>query len=164
MLKPKTIVWFLAVGLFISLAPLPGWPAQIRTIQQINRNSDVPFGLAMPERMLENHDGLKKEEAFGCYILKNDDISYMVGGYPDIVLGKYHVVRYEINSSKYNLMGFKVGCSRDAVDKALKRRGFTERYNTYRKNSVAICVFSSDDVVTSFTVYVDTATLIPVAF
>lgn len=143
-----------ATVVFILSVPWPGWPAQRRTIEEINRNCDVPFDLAMPETELKNTEGYVKEQGFGCYQLENDDVSFELSGYPD-ALDKYHITSFNIKSSKYTLMGLQVGCSLDKARKAMEQNGYTldERY---KKNGVVITICSSNDVVTSFYVFVET--------
>ncbi len=171
--KPLFIVLIAIAVVLIVLVlclPLPGWPAQKRAIREINRNCNVPFALALPETELQNTDEFIKEEGFGCYDLENDDVTFRLACYPD-TLNDFHVISYEIKSSKYTFMGLQVGCSLDAACEAMEQHGYTlsDQYQNvyaltaqdlYRKNGVGITISSSDNTVTSFSVYVKTSNLL----
>ncbi len=136
--------------------PFPGWPAQKRAIEEINRNCDVPFALTMPETELQDIDEYVKVQGFGGYRLESNDMSFDLGGYPD-VLDEFHIVRYEIKSPKYTFMGLRVGCSLDTAQGVMKQKGFTLNEHIYRKNGVGINIGLSGDIVTSFSVFVETS-------
>jgi hypothetical protein len=143
--------------------PFPGWPAQKRAIEEINRNCDVPFALAMPEKELQNTSEYVKNEGFGCCDLENDDVSFRLAGYPD-TRNEYHIVKYEIKSSKNTLMGLQVGCSLNTAHEILEKNGYMLKDYYYMKNGVGISIFSSDDVVTSFSVFVKTTSILKVVY
>lgn len=151
------------IGALVLFLPFPGWPAQMRAIEEINRNCDVPFGLAMPETELKNTDGYVREEGFGGYRLKNDDIMFGLSGYPD-VLNDYHIVSYEIKSPKYTFMGLRVGCSLDAARKVMEQNGFALDDSFYKKSGVGITIYSNKYTVTSFYVLVYTSNTKGVVF
>jgi hypothetical protein len=112
----------------------------------------------VPEKELQNIDEYVKVEGFGCYSLENGDVTFRLGGYPD-TLDEYHIIQYEIKSSKYTLMGLQVGCSLDRVHEVMEQNGYKLNDHTYKKNGVGITIFSSNDVVTSFFVYVETTNI-----
>lgn len=157
-MKKKKMV-FIILFICISLFAFPGQRKKEQAIEEINRNSNVPFALTLPESELQNISGYSKNQGFGCYSLENEDISFSVGGYPDC-LDKYHIIGYQIKSTKYNLMGLQVGCSLDAVDEVMKQNGYTistedDWQNRYTKNRVSIGIRLNDNVVTIFYVSVE---------
>ncbi len=167
MKKPMAVfvVLFLITVVFVVLfLPVPGWPAQRRAIAQINRNCDAPFALTMPETKLQNTDTFEKRPGFGCYILENNDISFILSGYPDILFSKYHITEYKIKSSKYTLVGLHVGCSLDTAREVMKQYGYTLNDHIYKKNGVIISISSRDNVVTSFNVPVKKSSILNVTF
>lgn len=130
-----------------------------QAIEEINRNCDVPFALTLPESELQSTDGYLRGGGFGCYSLENDDVSFTLGGYPD-VLDKYHVIEYQIKSSRYTLMGLRVGCSLNKADKIMKRNGYsisTEDiwWSRYTKNGVRIGIEIKDHAISVFHVSVE---------
>lgn len=147
------------VMICLSLAACSGNGNTKRAIEEVNQNCDVPFGLALPESSLQNTDEYVRREGFGGYMLENDDVSFTLGGYPD-VLDEYHVVEYQIKSSKYTLMGLQVGCSLAAADEAMEQNGYTasagdDWWSRYTKNGVRIGVALDGDAVAVFHVSVE---------
>ncbi len=159
------IVLFLVtvMGILFIFMPFPGWPAQKRVIKEINRNCDVPFALAMPEKELQNTNEYVKYEGFGCYDLENDDVSFRLAGYPD-TRDEYHIIQIDFKSSKYALMGLRVGCSLDIAHEVMEQNGYTLNDYYYRKNGVGINIYSVDGVVTSFSVFVKTTNILKVVY
>lgn len=156
-MKKASVIVILFICL--SLASCSGNSNMNKAIEELNQNCDVPFGLTLPESSLQNTDGYISHQGFGGYILENDDASFTIGGYPD-VLDKYHVVEYQIKSSKYTLMGLQVGCSLDLADEIMEQNGYTISTNDnwwsrYTKNGVRIGIELNDDIITKFHVSVE---------
>lgn len=155
----KKTAAFVALLLCMSLAACSGQSKKDAAIEEINGNCDVPFALTLPETELQNTDGYVKMQGFGGYLLENDDLSFTIGGYPD-VLDEYHVTGYQIKSAKYTLMGLQTGCPLDEADKAMKEKGFTistedNRWSRYEKSGVRIGVELNGDAVAVFHVSVE---------
>lgn len=130
-----------------------------KAIEEVNQNCDIPYNLTLPESALQNTNEYVRNEGFGCYSLENDDISFTLGGYPDC-LDKYHIIEYQIKSSKYTLMGLSVGCSLEAADEVMKQYGYTVStednwWSRYTKNGVRIGISLSGDVIAVFHVSVE---------
>ena len=152
----------------LSLTACSGNGNTIKAIEEVNRNCDVPFGLTLPESSLSNTDEYIKHEGFGGYMLENGDVSFTLGGYPD-VLDEYHVVEYQIKSTKYTLMGLHVGCSLDTADEAMEQNGYAisngdDWWSRYTKNGVRIGISLDDDIITIFHVSVEVTNKEHVAF
>lgn len=150
------VILFLCLS---SLAACSGKSNTDKAIQEVNQNCDVPFDLALPESELQNTDEYIRNEGFGGYSLANDDVSFSLGGYPD-VLDDYHIVEYQIKTTKYTLFGLSVGCSLDAADQVMGQYGYTIStedtwWSRYTKNGVRIGVSLNGDVVAIFHVSVE---------
>ncbi len=157
MKRVKVILSVLLIGLF--LATCSDDILRNQAIAEVNRNSDVPFALALPASKLKNTDEYFRSEGWGCYSLGNDDIFFTISGYPDC-LDKYHVTEYQIKSSKYTFMGLQVGCSLDMADEVMERNGYkistqNNWLSRYTKSGVRVGVDLSDDIVTAFRVSVE---------
>ncbi len=155
----KVVMASIVLLILIFLTTCPGHSKKNQTIEEINRNCNVPFTLTQSESVLKNISGYTKIKGFGSYSLENDDLSITVGGYPDC-LDKYHIIGYQIKSSKYTFMGLQVGCSLNAVDEVMKQNGFAilnedNRQDRYTKNGVRIGISLVDNVVTIFHVSVE---------
>jgi hypothetical protein len=142
----------------LSLASCSGGSNTNKAIEELNQNCDVPFGLTLPESSLQNTAGYIRYEGFGGYLLENDDVSFSMGGYPD-VLDKYHVVEYQIKSSKYTLMGLQIGCSLDSADEVMEQNGYTVSaddnwWSRYTKSGVRVGIELNGDIITRFHVSV----------
>jgi hypothetical protein len=118
----------------------------------------------MPETKLQNTDAFEKRPGFGCYVLENSDVSFILSGYPDILFSKYHITEYKIKSSKYTLMGLHVGCSLDTAHEVMKQYGYTLNDHACKKNGVIISISAKDNVVTSFNVLVKQSAILKVTF
>ncbi len=145
--------------LCLSLAACSGDSNTRKAIEEVNRNCDVPYGLTLPEASLQITDEYVRREGFGGYMLENGDVSFTLGGYPD-VLDKYHVVAYQIKSEKYTLMGLQVGCLLEKADEAMEQNGYTistedNWWSRYTKNGVRIGISLNDNIITAFHVSVE---------
>ena len=145
--------------LCLTLAACSGHSNTKKAIEELNRNCDVPFGLTLPEASLQNTDEYVRREGFGGYMLENGDISFTLGGYPD-VLDKYHVVAYQIKSAKYTLMDLQVGCSLEKADEVMEQNGYAivkgdDWSRRYTKNGVRIGISLNADIITAFYVSVE---------
>lgn len=155
----KIMAVFVALLICLSLVTFSGQGRRDQVIEEINRNCDVPFALTLPEPMLQNTSEYARSQGFGGYILENDDVSFMIGGYPDC-LDDYHIIKYQIKSSKYTFMGLQVGCSLDEADEVMDKNGYTisdkdTYWSRYTKNSVKVGISLSYDIVTAFHVSVE---------
>ena len=150
------IILFLCLS---SLAACSGKSSTDKAIEEVNQNCDVPFDLTLPESELQNTDEYIRNEGFGGYSLATDDVSFSLGGYPD-VLDDYHIVEYQIKTTKYSLFGLSVGCSLDAADQVMEQYGYTISdedtwWSRYTKNRVRIGVSLNGGVVATFHVSVE---------
>ena len=149
------LLLILGLAINANAAPL----ATNKAIEEVNQICNVPFGLTLPESELKNTDKYVRNEGFGCYILENDDVSFTLGGYPDS-LDKYHIIEYQIKTTKYTLMGLSVGCTLDEADKVMKQYGYTistedNWRSRYTKNGVRIGISLNDDAIVLFHVSVE---------
>lgn len=150
------------VILFLCLWSLAACSSNSKTdkaIKEVNQNCEVPFDLGLPESELQNTDEYIRNQGFGGYSLENDDVSFSMGGYPD-VLDNYHIIEYQIKTTKYTLFGLSVGCSLDEADQVMEQYGYTistedNWWSRYTKNGVRIGVGLDGDVVAVFHVSVE---------
>ncbi len=156
-MKKATVIIVILLLCLSSLVACSGKTS--KAIEEVNQNCDVPFDLTLPESSLQNTDGYIRNQGFGGYSLENDDVSFTLGGYPD-VLDKYHIVEYQLKTTKYTLLGLSVGCSLDEADQVMEQFGYTistkdNWWSRYSKNGVRIGVGLNGDVVTVFHVSVE---------
>lgn len=133
--------------------------ATYKAVKEVNQNCTIPFELTLPESELRKTDEFIITQGFGCYILENDDVSYTVGGYPDS-LDKYHIIEYQIKTTKYTLMGLSVGSTLEEADKTMKQYGYTistedKWWSRYTKDGVRIGISLNDNTISIFHVSVE---------
>lgn len=163
MMKKVTIIGVLLIICFASVLcffiPCRNGRTKKKAIEEINRNCDVPYALTLPETELKDTDAYSGWEGFGCYGLANDDVLFTLSGYPDC-LDAYHVTAYEIRTTKYTLMGLRVGCSLDAADKVMGQHGYAissddHGLSRYTKSGVRVGVDLEDGIITALRVSVE---------
>lgn len=135
---------------------------RLTAVTEANENCDAEFGLATPAVDITVEDGYAHIEAFGCYLLENDDIRFCLSGYPD-VLDDYHVTQIDLLSDKYHIYGYTLSDSAQEVVEHLTSVGFkkdealSSSYNqtVMAKSGVFIRIGSAADVIYSLIIQLE---------
>lgn len=85
-----------------------------RAVDQLNKNSDLPFGLTQPKEDLGDASAYRQGGGWGCESLFDDDIDMLLSGYPDCQ-DAYHITEIRLMTPKYSIFGLRVG---DAPERA----------------------------------------------
>lgn len=136
---------------------LPGGDA----IAELNENSSLPVPLCTHETqaLAELTESLLYVPGFGGYALDNDDICIHFGGWPD-AKDEYHVIRIDLFSPGYHVLGLQVGDGEDRADQLMARYGYDrsdgDGRRAYTKGGVTVVTEIKDDTVARINVMVET--------
>lgn len=72
-----------------------------RALDELNRESELPFALIQPEAELGDTGGYDEWQGFGCRGIYNDDVDVTLSGWPD-VQDSYHVTDMHLLSPRYS--------------------------------------------------------------
>ncbi|MDE7261121.1 MAG: hypothetical protein K2N78_03530 [Oscillospiraceae bacterium] len=141
-----------------------------RAIGQLNRNSDLPFSLILPETELGDVSAYSRGGGWGCWSLFNEDADITLSGWPD-VLDSYCVTDIRLRTAKYSVFGLRVGDTAARAGELLEPKGYElvpdvrgwgDAY--YLKDGVIIHLELSGEEITELTVYVQSTNLEGVDF
>lgn len=130
-------------------------------------NANFDFGLleGMPKsyELLDN-TGFAVENGFGCYLLKNEDTTYTISGFPD-VLSKYYVTSFYTKSDKYQIYNIKVGMDINEAKVILKMKGynFDDDY-TFRRGIITITFTCTNEHIKEIFIHVPATNIKKVIF
>ena len=66
-----------------------------RAVDQLNKNSELPFGLTLPKEDLGDASAYWQGGGWGCESLFDDDIDMLLSGYPDCQ-DAYHITEIRL--------------------------------------------------------------------
>lgn len=135
---------------------------RLSSVAEANENCDAEINLATPEADISNIDEYANSGGFGCYFLSNNDVSYCISGYPD-VLDDYHVTQIELLSKNCHIYGFTLSDSAQEAAEHLASVGFekdealsSSYYQTVMsKDGVIIRIGSAADVIYSLIIQLE---------
>ena len=118
-------------------------------IREFNKNTNLPFPLAISENNLEYGNEYQYVYGMGGYGLRKEGLFISVAGWPDD-LGDNHLIGYSWTSADYSIFGFSIGDDYDNAVSLLKRYGYRPNEagkfpNAYAKNN-AIVIWVSESI------------------
>lgn len=141
-----------------------------RALDELNRNSELPFALTQPEAELGDTSGYGEWQGFGCWGIHNDDVDVTLSGWPD-VLDSYHVTDMHLLSPRYSVLGLRVGDAAERAAEVLEPRGYElvpdvrgwgDTY--YIKDGVIIHLEYHGETISDLTAYVQSTNVEDVDF
>lgn len=141
-----------------------------RALDELNRNSELPFALTQPEAELGDTSGYWESWGFGCRGLHNDDVYILLSGWPD-VLDDYRVTDIHLLSPQYAIFGLRVGDAAERAAEVLEPRGYElvpdvrgwgDTY--YIKDGVIIHLEYHGETISDLTAYVQSTNVEDVDF
>ncbi len=121
----RTAQTVIAILLLLSLCACSLTEEELRerAVNQLNKNSDLPFGLTQPEAELEDTDTYRQGGGWGCRSIFDDDIDILLSGYPDC-LDEYHITEIRLLTPKYSIFGIHVGDAPERAGELLEPKGY----------------------------------------
>lgn len=94
-----------------------------RAIDQLNKNSDLPYALTLPKAELGDASAYWQGGGWGCESIYDDDIDMLLSGYPDC-LDEYHITEIHLLTPKYSIFGLRVGDAPERAGELLEPKGY----------------------------------------
>ena len=101
-------ILFFTVALLVCLKSCADKRSTEQMIADFNKHATLPFGLAVLEEELGDISEYEYLGGFGCYRLEKEDISYEIGGFPDVV-DNYRTTAVHFTSSAYAIYDIRIG-------------------------------------------------------
>lgn len=142
-----------------------------RALDELDRNSELPFALTQPEAELGDTSGYGEWQGFGCWGIYNDDVDVTLSGWPD-VLDSYHVTGMHLLSSRYSVLGLRVGDAAERAEELLESMGYKPLPEVvrgsgdtcYTRDGVLINLEYQGETISGLTVYVQSTNVEDVDF
>lgn len=142
-----------------------------RALDELNRESELPFALIQPETELGDTGGYDEWQGFGCRGIYNDDVDVTLSGWPD-VQDSYHVTDMHLLSPRYSILGLRVGDAAKSAEELLKSMGYKPLPEVmrgwgdtcYTRDGVIINLEYQGETISGLTVYVQSTNVEDVDF
>ena len=142
-----------------------------RALDELNRESELPFALTQPEAELGDTGGYDRLEGYGCWGIHNDDVNITLSGWPD-VLDSYHVTGMRLLSPRYSVLGLRVGDAAERAEELLESMGYEPLPEVvrgsgdtcYTRDGVLINLEYQGETISGLTVYVQSTNVEDVYF
>lgn len=142
-----------------------------RALDELDRNSELPFALTQPEAELGDTSGYGEWQGFGCWGIYNDDVDVTLSGWPD-VLDSYHVTDMHLLSPRYSALGLRVGDAAERAEELLESMGYKPLPEVvwgsgdtcYTRDGVLINLEYQGEAISGLTVYVQSTNVEDVDF